>query len=74
MANKRRRRAEWVRLIEEMTSTGATLSEFARMKKLNEHTLRNWRHRLRREARWEVAGVASFVEVQSAVSTPPPVQ
>ena len=66
MANRSRSRAEWTRLIDEMMFTGATVSEFARAKGLNESTLSNWRCRLRREASSEVAEAASFVEVDLA--------
>ena len=63
MARKKRSRAEWTRLVNEMVSTGASVTEFARQNKLNASTLSNWRWRLRREASVQAEDGTSFVEV-----------
>ena len=72
MASRSRSRAEWTRLVEEMKSTGETVTEFARRKRLNESTLSNWRWRLRKEAEEQATVLPSFVEVELAVEMDAP--
>jgi len=49
MARRNRNRAEWSRLVAELSRSGLSRQEFAEQHGLNVRSLENWIHRFRRE-------------------------
>lgn len=65
----RRRREQWQELVSEWEASGATASDFARRRGVNELTLRHWKWRLGSDARTRrTTTLAQIVEVRPSLT------